>query len=217
MQRFILLTCLTVLVVTSPAFAQQMEDVVHLKNGGLIRGTIIEQVPGESLKVQTRDGNIFVYTMDEIAKISKGPVMRMPGQIGAKKKNPWIAGGLSLLIPGAGQAYNNQFKKGLIQLGVAIIGTGLTYTAERDDYKNIYGNTVDPDDDNWKTGFGVLLNWGSRLWSVIDAPISANRINKRNQRPSYGHLIELHGSQATLGVDLVVSHKNLGTRLTLHF
>ena len=54
MQRFILLTCLTVLVITSPAFAQQMEDVVHLKNGGLIRGTIIEQIPGESLKIQTQ-------------------------------------------------------------------------------------------------------------------------------------------------------------------
>ena len=217
MQRFILLTCLTVLVVTSPAFAQQMEDVVHLKNGGLIRGTIIEQVPGESLKIRTRDGNVFVYTMDEIAKISKEPVMGMRGHIGAKKKNPWIAGGLSLLIPGAGQTYNNQFKKGLIQLGVAIVGTGLTYAAEKDDYKNIHGNTVDRDDDNWKIGFGVLLNYGSRLWSVIDAPISANRINKRNQRPSYGHLIELGGNRATFGVDLVVSHKNLGTRLTLHF
>ena len=39
MQRFILLTCLTAFVMTSTAFAQQMEDVIHLKNGGLIRGT----------------------------------------------------------------------------------------------------------------------------------------------------------------------------------
>ena len=217
MQHFIFLICLTTLVMTSQAFAQQMEDVVHLKNGGLIRGTIIEQVPGESLKIKTRDGNVFVYTMDEIAKMSKEPVMRMQGQIGAEKKNPWIASGLSLLIPGAGQTYNDQFKKGLIQLGVAIVGTGLTYAAERDDYKNIYGNTVDRDDDNWKIGFGVLLNYGSRLWSVIDALISANRINQRSQQASYGHLIELGGSRATLGVDPVVSHKNLGTRLTLHF
>ena len=217
MQRFILLTCLTAFVMTSPAFAQQMEDVIHLKNGGLIRGTIIEQVPGESLKIKTREGNVFVYTMDEIAKMSKEPVMGMRGHIVAEKKNTWIASGLSLLIPGAGQTYNDQFKKGLLQLGVAIIGTGLTYTAERDDYKNIYGNTVDPDDDNWKIGFGVLLNYGSRLWSIIDAPISANRINKRNQRPSYGHLIELGGSRATFGVDPVVSLKNLGSRLTIHF
>ena len=65
MSRFVLLTCLTALM-TSPALAQQiqqMEDVVHLKNGGLIRGTIIEQIPGESLKIQTRDGSVFAkYT-----------------------------------------------------------------------------------------------------------------------------------------------------------
>ena len=76
---------------------------------------------------------------------------------------------------------------------------------------------INKKDDNWKIGFGVPLNYGSRLWSVIDALISAHKINKRNQRPSYGHLIELGGSRATLGVDPVVSHKNLGTRLTLHF
>ena len=86
MQRFILLMCLTAFVMTSPAFAQQMEDVVHLKNGGLIRGTIIEQIPGESLKIQTRDGNESVYTMNEIAKISKESEMGMEGALGQKRK-----------------------------------------------------------------------------------------------------------------------------------
>ena len=94
MQRFILLMCLTAFVMASQAFAQQMqqmEDVIHLKNGGLIRGTIIEQIPGESLKIQTRDGNVFVYTMDEIAKMSKEPVMELGRHIGANKKNQLVA------------------------------------------------------------------------------------------------------------------------------
>ena len=118
MSRFVLLTCLMALM-TSPALAQQiqqMEDVVYLKNGGLIRGTIIEQIPGESLKIQTRDGNVFVYTMDEIAKISKEPVMRMQEHIGLKRKNPWLAFGLSALITGGGQFYNGQHAKGVAQL-----------------------------------------------------------------------------------------------------
>lgn len=217
MQRFILLTCLMAFVMTSQAFAQQMEDVVHLKNGGLIRGTIIEQIPGESLKIQTRDGNVFVYTMDEIAKISKEPVMKMQGQIGVQKKNPWLAFGLSALIPGVGQFYNGQHSKGVAQLGGVILGIGLMASALEDDYETIYGGLVDPDDDEGKAAFGLLLWFGSSLWSMIDAPISANRINQQNQQPSYGHLIELGGSRATLGVDPVVSHKNLGTRLTLHF
>lgn len=223
MSRFVLLTCLTALM-TSPALAQQiqqMEDVVHLKNGGLIRGIIIEQIPGESLKIQTRDGSVFVYPMDEIAKISKEPVIRMQGHIGAEKKNPWLAFGLSALIPGGGQFYNGQHSKGVAQLGGSILGLGFMLSGTADNQVLINVSVVrvdtDPDDDDGKAVFGVLLFLGSSLWSMIDAPISANRINRQNQQPSYGHLIELGGSRATLGVDPVVSHKSLGTRLTLHF
>jgi hypothetical protein len=49
----------------------QMQDVVYLKNGSIIRGMIIEQVPGKSLKVQTSDGSVFVYSMDEVERITK--------------------------------------------------------------------------------------------------------------------------------------------------
>ena len=71
MLRLILIMCLTALVAVSQVCAQQIEDVLHLKNGEVIRGTIVEQIPGESLKIQTRDGNVLVFTMDEIAKLAK--------------------------------------------------------------------------------------------------------------------------------------------------
>ena len=45
-------------------------DVVHLKNGSMIKGTIIEQIPNESIKIETSDGSIFVYDFDQISKIS---------------------------------------------------------------------------------------------------------------------------------------------------
>lgn len=48
-----------------------LQDVVYLKNGSIIKGTIIEQVPNESLKIETRDGNVFVYKITEISKITK--------------------------------------------------------------------------------------------------------------------------------------------------
>lgn len=38
----------------------QYVDVVYLKNGSIIRGMIIEQIPNVSLKIQTKDGSIFV-------------------------------------------------------------------------------------------------------------------------------------------------------------
>lgn len=53
------------------AQAQGQADVVTLKNGSVIKGFIVEQVPNQSIKIQTRDGNIFVYSMDEVAKLSK--------------------------------------------------------------------------------------------------------------------------------------------------
>lgn len=72
MLRFTLLTCLIAFATTSQVFAQQpMEDVVYLKHGGVVRGIIIEQIPDESLKIQTRDGNVLVFTMDEITRLSK--------------------------------------------------------------------------------------------------------------------------------------------------
>ncbi|OGU39651.1 MAG: hypothetical protein A2X61_09820 [Ignavibacteria bacterium GWB2_35_12] len=51
--------------------AQELQEVVYLKNGSIIRGTIIEQVPGKSLKIQTADGSVFVYQMEEVEKITK--------------------------------------------------------------------------------------------------------------------------------------------------
>lgn len=49
--------------------AQQYEDVVYLKNGSIIHGIILEQIPGESIKIQTKDGNTFVFKMDEVQKM----------------------------------------------------------------------------------------------------------------------------------------------------
>jgi len=51
-------------------FSQQFEDVVYLKDGSIVRGTIIEQVPNGHIKVQSGP-NVFVYKMDEIEKMTK--------------------------------------------------------------------------------------------------------------------------------------------------
>ncbi|MBK6409312.1 MAG: hypothetical protein IPF78_06355 [Flavobacteriales bacterium] len=64
---FILLATLATLNMA----AQTTVDVVELKNGSILRGTIIEQVPSESLKLKTADGSVFVYPMDEVARITR--------------------------------------------------------------------------------------------------------------------------------------------------
>ena len=51
--------------------AQDYQEVICLKNGSVIRGTIVEQQPNVLLKVKTADGSIFVYPMNEVEKITK--------------------------------------------------------------------------------------------------------------------------------------------------
>lgn len=46
-------------------------EVVYLKNGSIIRGVVVEQVPNVSLKIKTADGSIFAYPMADVEKITK--------------------------------------------------------------------------------------------------------------------------------------------------
>ena len=59
-------------LISELAFSQQnYQDVVYLKNGSIIHGVIIEQIPNKSIKIQTSDRNVFVYQMEEIEKITR--------------------------------------------------------------------------------------------------------------------------------------------------
>jgi hypothetical protein len=54
------------------AFAQtQTRDVLYLKNGSVIKGTVTEMNPSTGIKIKTADGSLFVYKMDEILKTEK--------------------------------------------------------------------------------------------------------------------------------------------------
>ncbi len=65
-------TIIFCIFLTSIALSQQeYEEVVYLKNGSVIKGTIVEQIPDVSIKIQTKDGNMFVYKMEEIDRITK--------------------------------------------------------------------------------------------------------------------------------------------------
>jgi hypothetical protein len=68
-------TCLfTILFALTMALSfgqSSYEDVVYLKNGGIIRGLIIEQIPNKSIKIQTSDNNVFVYQINEVEKLAR--------------------------------------------------------------------------------------------------------------------------------------------------
>jgi hypothetical protein len=79
------------------------EEVIYLKNGSVIRGVIIEQVPGKSYKIQTHENNLFVYQYDEIEKITREvPTGSSHGKDGRKAKgfNMYIDEGMALWVSG---------------------------------------------------------------------------------------------------------------------
>lgn len=47
------------------------EDVVYLRNGNVYRGTIIEEVEGEYLRIRLNDGGVFACEYDQIDRIAE--------------------------------------------------------------------------------------------------------------------------------------------------
>jgi len=66
----------SLLIFVSTLWAQtsQYRDVVYTKNGSIIKGIILEQIPNKSLTIQTIDHSLFVVEMTEVVKIGKEPI-----------------------------------------------------------------------------------------------------------------------------------------------
>jgi hypothetical protein len=173
-----LVLAVTVLsLVPHAAEAQELEDVVYLKDGSVLRGLIVEQVPNESILIRTRDGNQFRILWDRIDRMTKEPVAAAAAapttrQVTAGRKSPGLAFLLSFLITGAGQGYNGQWGKGLLMFGGAVASIAV-YNAGTETDDCVLNDECSQRD----AGLAALaVFW---LWSVIDAPISASAINRR--------------------------------------
>ncbi len=74
---FIVIAILIFVANFSSVYSQAIKiDEVHLKNGSIIKGTITELYPDSLLKIETRDGNLFVFQMSEVLLIKKSENQR---------------------------------------------------------------------------------------------------------------------------------------------
>ena len=74
MKSFLFTTSVIALFLISPFLLlgqNYVEDVVYLKNGSIIHGLILEQIPNQYIKIQTKDNSILVFKMEEIEKLTK--------------------------------------------------------------------------------------------------------------------------------------------------
>ena len=130
------LTLLLFILITTLSFAQNnYQDVVYLKSGSIIRGVVIEQVPNKYIKIETADRNVFVYSMDEIDKLTKEKFQR-------KRSSSFDNSGSQV-------GY-----KGIVELGYQI-GTG-DYGMDRLKLDIINGYQINP---YFSLGFGTGLRY----------------------------------------------------------
>lgn len=115
MKKFIV--SLLLVLITASTFAQsKTQDVVYLKNGSIIRGEIVEQIPNKSIKVETADKNIFVFQFDEIEKITKeAPQNKKANTVAASSFKPGYSGALDFgFMFGLGYGSENRIKLDVI-------------------------------------------------------------------------------------------------------
>ena len=132
-----------------------------------------------------------IIRLDQTAEASASSV--------ASAKNPWVAFTLSFTIPGAGQFYNGEPQKAVAMLAGMIGGLAFTVNSQTDD-----------DELNARMGVGILVMAGCSLWSMIDAPLSAERINRER-----GLVKRWKGGKMLLSAAPTMDRRQIGARLTL--
>ncbi len=102
---------------------EQYRDVVYLKNGGVVKGQIIENIINDKIKIQTSDGSVFVYKYTEIDKITKEKYIDETkstksalnrAQYEAEKKSQSTGCLWGFFIPGGQHYYVGNYATGVI-------------------------------------------------------------------------------------------------------
>ena len=200
----LVLSILVLSVFTTKALAKtQLLDVIHLTDGGVVVGEIIEIIPNQTVKLKTHvldnsyqgifflqepdEGELKIYPFEEIEKMSK---------IKVKFRNRTTATVRAALLPsipflypifpGWGQFYNGQQDKGIGFLILSVSGIFIMFSGFNDD---------PPDNVTAATGASIII--GSYIWSVIDANLSAKKINQSSNQKIEALKQKKHQSQDT--------------------
>ncbi len=183
------LFCLSFGLFLNETFAQ---DTIVLKTGEEIRAEIKEVSKYEIKykKISFQEGPLFTVPSSDIfmIKYSNGEKevfnQRQTSQ-SFSRKEPALSCLFSLLLPGGGQYYNGEYKKGALMTGIwagSLIGMMACAVNSYDEYDYHNDNYYYDYDDGEEAGFILftMIYLGNYIWSMIDAPVSAGKINQRN-------------------------------------
>jgi hypothetical protein len=126
--------------------AQNNKDVIYLKNGSIIYGTLIE-ISDNQYKIRSDDGSIFVFSVSEVEKFIKEPV-----SLNERKKNgPGLAVEAGFMLGSQTSDYPAPVSfnamvtytvetRNIISLGSGAEFLGKTYTPLFFEYKYLFYN-----------------------------------------------------------------------------
>ena len=135
MKKALLIVCAVVCSVFYVA-AQQYQDVVYLKNGSVVRGMILEQIPGKTIKIATDNGSQFIFTLQEVEKMTKELPVQQP-QVAAPVKAPRVKKTID---------WTPKYK-GEVNIGYAITGSKFKWSGEYE-YSDSDGESESDSEDN---------------------------------------------------------------------
>ena len=197
MKRFqIVIIC--ILVYASIIFAQERIDVIHLKNGNIVKGIIIKNVPNDHVKIQLLNGTVLGYMYSEIEKfttevrteqLEKKPQQKQKAGNDAHKmmlyetgkKNPTLAVLLSCMLTSAGHAYAGNWGRGLtfslgrVLLGVYAITNGMEEEEDSDGHTT--GRTTFRITPAYYMSMAGLLILG--IIEMVDAAYEVKKYNRK--------------------------------------
>jgi hypothetical protein len=199
------------LVALHVGLAQERIDVVHLKNGDVLKGVIIENVPNDYVRIELQGGSIFTVKYADILKFTKENVSSpastqpqtstMTGRTEEliqklryyeqEKKNPAVAAYLSLLLTSTGHAYAGNWGRGLLFTVLRVGGYYLLFTelSSRRETSSV----------------GLLAYLVGTVVEALDAAWEVDRYNEKlfdrimNNR-TFGVSIVPHGNGAQLQI-----------------
>jgi hypothetical protein len=127
--------------------AQKSRDVIYLKNGSIIYGTLTEIFQGQ-YKIKGTDGSLFIFNADEVeryAKESEGFEGRKRGGLGFSLEGGFLVGAQSTEYD-APFSFNSVISyttdtKNLLGIGTGAEFLGKTYTPLFFEYRRLFRDT----------------------------------------------------------------------------
>ena len=209
----------------SICYCAENVEVIHLKNGDVIKGTIIENVINEYVKIELQGGSILTFPYSDIEKISKETAQRETRRsttensysdntqklmmYQTQKKSEGTAMLFSFIIPTAGHAYAGNWGRGL---GFAATEVGLyimAFTAGMDEvcygyyYYDCYS---EPNGLFWIGFFGAI---GTRFYEIFDAGKEVKNYNLK--------LLMQYGMEPGFSMNIIPQKKGASLKLAYNF